>query len=232
MESALKNIRIIIIEPSGAGNVGSIARAMANFGIDDLVLVNAGSFNREDVNKFACHGTPVAEKIRDLPTFESAVEGADCIIGTTRRARGSEPSVSADEGAAIIAKTSRTQQCAIVFGREKCGLSKEEKNQCTLLTHIDTDSGPAGSLNISHAAAVFFYEIRKALQLPVSRRSADISELIASFDLLLKSNVERGQENILRKTFISILLRSNPLDEEVKRLARLFGKIAARRKET
>ena len=59
----MNELRVVVIEPSGAGNVGWIARAMANFGAQELVLVNPAPFDRNLAREFSCHGASVIDSM-------------------------------------------------------------------------------------------------------------------------------------------------------------------------
>jgi TrmH family RNA methyltransferase len=221
-------LRVVVMEPTGAGNIGSIARAMANFGLCDLVLVRPRPFDMGMARDFACGGADIIDMMECVDTFDDAIAGASCVIGTTRRARGNEASLPAMEACAVIAQRLRTDKAALVFGRERSGLSKEEKRKCTFLSHIDSETGSEGSLNISHAAVIFFHGIYISSREKVGK-SADIAPLSEAFDALIAGDRHYGRSDALQKIFASILMRAKPTIDEIKKLTRAFGKIAAKR---
>jgi len=79
-------IRVVLVEPMYQGNVGSVARAMKNFGYSDLVLVNPCKLEGE-ARAMSSHARDVLEGARIVSTLEEAVKGANLRIGT----RGSKP---------------------------------------------------------------------------------------------------------------------------------------------
>ncbi len=86
MRSGLRNlslnIRVVLVEPMYQGNVGSVARAMKNFGYSDLVLINPCELEGQ-ARAMSSHARDVLEGARIVSTLEEAVKGADLLIGTT-----------------------------------------------------------------------------------------------------------------------------------------------------
>ena len=219
----LNDLRVVVIEPSAAGNVGWIARAMANFGAHELVLVNPSVFDLKLARDFSCHGASVIDSMRPVNSLDDALSGIPFVVGTTRRISGSEPFLGVRQAAPVIADRLAAGRAAIVFGRESSGLSKEEKAKCSLLASIDTVDGPKGSLNISHAAALFFYEIAEALKDGSAREGADISPAEETFDRALSSLPGYVRGGVFQKALHSVLSRAHPTAQEVGRLASAFA---------
>ncbi|HEY1406983.1 MAG TPA: RNA methyltransferase [Spirochaetota bacterium] len=228
MISDPKRIRVVIIEPTAPGNIGSIARAMANFSLSRLILVRPREIDYGMAKEFACNGGDVIDTIEIVDTLEAAISGVSCVVGTTRRARDNESTLPARRAGKIIAEN--PGECALLFGRERSGLSKEEKFRCTFLSHIDTVDGAAGSLNISHAASLFFYEIYSA-EKSMETTCVDVSPLVRSFDQILSEEESFGQIDYIRKTFQSMVLRSGLTSSEIKKMALFFGYCAAKMRE-
>ena len=74
--------RVILAEPKFAGNVGAVARAMKNFGLKDLILVNPCEIG-EDAFQRAMHAKDVLEGAAVHETLDAALEGIDYLVGTT-----------------------------------------------------------------------------------------------------------------------------------------------------
>jgi tRNA/rRNA methyltransferase len=152
--------RVVLVEPKSEGNVGSVARAMKNFGLEDLVLVRPPRLADEAKGR-AMHAWDVVESARHVDSFDEAVQGTDFIIGTSARIPASEKAhvrnpVEARDLPRRLAQTSGT--VALCFGREDFGLFNEELERCDLLVTIPT-SDRYKSLNLSHAVAVVLYEL-------------------------------------------------------------------------
>lgn len=159
------NLRVVLVEPKYDGNIGSVARAMKNFGFDALVLVNPcriGDFGLA----MASHARDILAKAKGFCTLEEAVENANLVVGTTGKRMGNEqrhlrlhlrvPCLSPKELAEKLDGKDGT--AALLLGREDCGLTDEELAICDMVVSIPT-SADYPVMNISHAAAVLFYEL-------------------------------------------------------------------------
>ncbi len=150
---------VILVEPKTAGNVGAVARVMANFELKNLILINplCDHKSKEALDR-SVHAKDILKKakIADLSVFKKY----DYVIGTTGRMGSTDynikrtPMVSKD----FAKKISPKNKVAIVFGREDKGLLNEEIALCNYTLTIPS-SQEYPSLNLSHAAAIVFYEI-------------------------------------------------------------------------
>jgi len=154
-------LRVVLVEPIYEGNVGSVARAMKNFGFRDLVLVRPckiGDFGFA----MASHAKDIIEGAKVVESLEEAVAGANLVVGTTG-VRGLStdrhlrvPSLSPRELAERLQGTDG--EVALLLGREDDGLSREELVDCDIVVSIPTGC-EYPIMNLSHAAAVLFYEL-------------------------------------------------------------------------
>jgi TrmH family RNA methyltransferase len=165
-------LRVVLVEPKNEGNVGAVARAMRNFGAQDLVLVNPGPLGAE-ARKRAMHGLSILESARKVDTFDQAIEDADFVVGT------SDVETTSEKRFARIATNPRdfakrvapmAGVLALVFGREDFGLFDPEIRRCDVLVAIPA-SPDYPSLNLSHAATILLYELYTA-KAPQTRRKA------------------------------------------------------------
>ena len=221
-DGRIGHIRIVVIEPVLAGNVGSIARAMANFGFGELVLVNPLSFDMKLAESFACNGDYILGGARKVSSFDEAVSGAAVVVGMTRRAKETETTLAVEDAAEVILHASASSDVAIVFGRERCGLTEEEKAACTVLSHIDSVEGAEGSLNLAHAALLVMHEVyRKAAHR--RRHVTDCGPLFLSFDRFCDAQ-EQDRDGAVRSLFRSIAARAMLTEREMKKLKAFFEK--------
>ncbi len=156
----MPHFRVVLIEPLHDGNIGAIARAMKNFGLEELVLVRPCAVG-EEATKRAMHGIDVLKNARTVFTDEEAFEGMDFVAAT------SGVDTANEKHFARISMTPREfsekvknleGRIAILFGREDFGLDKKLIRRCDFL--ITIPAHPDYSiLNISHAAAIVFYEM-------------------------------------------------------------------------
>ncbi|MCX5968892.1 MAG: RNA methyltransferase [Cyanobacteria bacterium] len=157
-------IQLVLVEPAGPLNVGSVARLCANFGIDGLRLVAPRCDPLGDeARRMAVHGVGMLERAPIYPTLAAAIADCSRVVATSGRGEG-EPLPPSPAGAALRwllrahDDASPSQTSALVFGREDRGLSNDELLQAGRILQIAT--GPAyASLNLSHAVAVVLHEL-------------------------------------------------------------------------
>ena len=158
----LSNIRIVLVNTSHPGNIGASARAMKNMGLERLVLVSPISFPSEIASMRAAGADDVLSNalvVDDLPT---ALKGCDLVFGTSARSRALPwPLRNPRECAAQIAEQGE-REVAIVFGRERTGLTNTELSYCQHHITIPTDE-KFSSLNLGAAVQVLAYEVYTAL---------------------------------------------------------------------
>ena len=153
-------ISIILIEPRKSGNVGAVARAMANFGFTDLVLVNPKcKKNAKEAIKRAKHGIDVLKKakvVKKIPKMDTLI-ATTAMLGTDYNIPRSP--ISPEQLSKIIPKKGKI---GVVFGREGPGLTNEEVLACDFVCTIPS-SKKYPTLNLSHAVALVCYELSKSL---------------------------------------------------------------------
>ena len=140
-------VRIVLVHPIHPGNVGSAARAMANLGLDDLVIVDPPCFDMERARWMAAGGRDVLENARFVANVAEAVQGCSLAMGTTARIRRWNWPVYNPVEAAERALSE--DKCAILFGREDHGLGNDALGLCQALLRIPTAGEP--SLNLGQA---------------------------------------------------------------------------------
>ena len=153
---------IILCEPQSPGNIGSVARAMANFGASDLRLINPCDHLHPDAKKMAVGAAHLLESAHVYPDLSSAVSDLQISIATTRRQgqlRGEliESSRLHDQ---LLNNLSNQTSLGLVFGREDSGLTSDEISLCSHVATVST-SDEQGSLNLAQAVLLFLYEIAR-----------------------------------------------------------------------
>lgn len=160
----LDRVRIVLVCPSGPANVGAVARAMANMGLTDLVLVAPRCTPTDaDAVAYASHGRAVLAAARVVPDIPAALAGCHRSYATTsklglyRRQVAIPPAAAAAEAVTVA----RTGPVAVAFGREDYGLQTRELLHFDRVVTIPADEAyPV--LNLAAAVAVMAYELRKA----------------------------------------------------------------------
>lgn len=160
----LSRLRIVLVAPSGPANVGATARALANLGLSDLVVVAPRCDVRDPTAQdYAAGGRAVLDHVRIVPDIPAALVG--CVrsyatsskLGLYRRQAAITPREAAPEALAAAA----TGPVAFVFGREDYGLKTAELLHFDRLVTIPADEGyPV--LNLAAAVTVVAYELRWA----------------------------------------------------------------------
>ena len=156
----MPEVRIVLVGPKFEGNIGAVARSMANFDIDELYLVEPCEIG-DDAYRRAKHGSGVLDNAVSVGTIEEAVEDCFLVVGTSGITTKGDRNytrlpVPAREFAQQV--SGYEERVAILFGREDIGLFQEELNRCDVLIHVPT-SEKYPVLNLSHAATLVMYEL-------------------------------------------------------------------------
>jgi len=158
----LNNIRIVLIETSHSGNIGSAARAMKTMGLTNLYLVNPKQGIDEQAIALAAGADDVVKQAKIVPHFDDAVADCSLVIGTSARLRHLQSSlIEPRECGEKALKAAKCGQIAIVFGRERVGLTNDELLKCH--NHLTIPANPDySSLNLAMAVQLVCYELRVA----------------------------------------------------------------------
>jgi tRNA/rRNA methyltransferase len=155
------HITVILNEPQKPENIGATARAMANTGLDHLVIVNPRTLNRELMETTATiHATQILTDMTVVSSLREALNPYQVVVGTTARAgsrRG--PLHSPRQLAPTLLDPIPT---ALIFGPERMGLSTEDLRLCQQIVRIPTAAGPTSSLNLAQAVLILGYELLMA----------------------------------------------------------------------
>jgi TrmH family RNA methyltransferase len=157
-------VRIVLVRPRDARNVGSACRAMKCMGLRRLAIVTEGLLDPVQARTLAHYASDVLDEATMHTDLREAIGDAVLIAGTTRRrGRGRKYfAIFPDQLAQKIASI-RSGTVAVLFGNEETGLTDEELSLCNLAVTIPA-SAEFPSLNLSHAVQVVCYEIHRALK--------------------------------------------------------------------
>ena len=190
----LTNIRVVLVEPKGSGNIGSIARAMKNMGLGDLAVVGRGRTESFWARAMAAHAKEVLEHVHRFATLREAVADCGLVVGTTCRGglyrKHSRPP---RETAPEIVAAAQAGKCALIFGPEDHGLSNRDLKFCQTLIAIPTDSAYP-SLNVAQAVMICLYEIFLAAleQSPRTITRAPAEDVERLFDRMRRTLLKIG----------------------------------------
>jgi tRNA (cytidine32/uridine32-2'-O)-methyltransferase len=154
--------RIVLVETSHPGNIGAAARAMKTMCLDRLVLVSPSEFPHADASARASGATDILERARVVASLDEAIADCALVVGTSARRRALGPSaVTPRDCMRKLLAVTPDQNVAVLFGRERTGLSNEETDRCHYLIHIPANPD-YGSLNLAAAVQVIAYEFMLA----------------------------------------------------------------------
>ncbi len=155
-------LRIVLVSPRNPLNIGAAARAMSNFGVTDLRLVNPYDVAFKEARS-AVNAHYILESAQVVATIAEAVVDCALVVGTTAAAhRDLHLPLHRLEAAADLMREhlAAAQPVALLFGSEKFGLSNEDMSHCQWLLRIP--SRPEhGSINLGQAVAICLYELRR-----------------------------------------------------------------------
>ncbi|MEO7221944.1 MAG: RNA methyltransferase [Devosia sp.] len=161
---------VILCEPQLGENIGTTARAMANFGLWDLRLVNPrDGWPNEKAIATASKAEQVLDRVRVFATTEEAIADLSLVYATTARRRDLQKPVLGPEEAAqrVIAHIATGAGAGILFGRERWGLNNEEVALADAIVTLPVEAAFA-SLNIAQAVLIMAYEWRRQSDLGMS----------------------------------------------------------------
>ena len=169
-----KNLRIVLVEPLGPINVGSVARLCENFGVQDIRFVAPRcDVLSPEARQMALRGQALLEKAQSFPSLLEAV--ADCrrVVATCGRIDHGPvvPLKSSEQSLQWLLHGADTGPIALVFGREDRGLTNEELRIAQQVLTLDISSFYC-SLNLSHAVAIVLYELKR-LSAPIIKVETD-----------------------------------------------------------
>jgi tRNA/rRNA methyltransferase len=174
-------VKIVLVEPAGEINIGSIARVMKNMGLQHLVMVNPQCNPCSETAKImAVHGIDVLENAQIVPNIPMALQGCYRAIATTARNRSLPTKLETpSEGLSWLLEENR--ESALIFGSEERGLSNQELNYAQRFVTIPANP-KYPSLNLAQAVAVCAYELYQASLKEVA--VGEVKSEVASLDAL------------------------------------------------
>lgn len=168
-------LHVVLVAPRNPLNIGAAARAISNFGLGDLRLVNPYEVAYQEARSAVGESKSVLARSREFATLAEAVADCSLVVGTTSLGpRGLEhPLKRLEVGARAIRKTLASAPVALLFGSEKYGLSNDDLSYCHWLMRIPTRE-QHGSMNLGQSVAVCLYELIRnpALPEPAARKRA------------------------------------------------------------
>ncbi len=209
------NIYFVMVEPRTPGNIGAAARAVKTMGFRNLVLVNPGDYFTPEARWMAHASEDVLEQAQIYGTMEEAVSEMNFVVATTQRSRSFHlPYYTASELAQKAVPISTENKIAIVFGREKTGLTNEELGYCDAVSTIPAHLKHP-SLNLSQSVMLYSYEFYQAAY----GEEKKYHWKIASHGQL-ENLYKHMRDSLMRVDFVPI----DSWDNFIMRFSRFFGR--------
>ena len=207
-----ENISVVLVGTRKGGNIGAVARAMKNMGLERLKLVGPREQVTEECRMMAGKAINLVNSADVYSSLDDAVARDHLIIGTTslRKRERSQRIYTPREIAPLVREQAGSQRVALVFGPERRGLSDNQLARCQYLVSIPSNpEHPV--LNLAQAVVVLTYEIFISTQ----REGEDALELASDEE---REQMFRSMEEVLVK--IGFLSSQNP--EHIMRSIRRF----------
>ena len=161
---AAERLRIVLVCTQHPGNIGSAARAIKTMGLSRLVLVGPERAASHEALALAAGADDVLASAQRFETLAEAVADCRLVLGCTARSRrvALDELLPRDAAARAVAEADGGAEVALVFGRERTGLTNDELQLCHAAVHIPANPDYS-SLNLAAAVQVLAYELRLAL---------------------------------------------------------------------
>jgi tRNA/rRNA methyltransferase len=209
------NLRVVLVSTRNPLNIGAAARAMANFGVAKLRIVNPYDVAWREARS-AVGAAPLLQTAELCTSVAEAVADCSLVVGTTSVGhRGLQhPLRRLEYGGRLMRRALASAPVALLFGSEKFGLSNEELAHCHWLMRIATEQQDL-SMNLGQAVAVCLYELARkpaaARTVPEKRKPANAGEVEQVTRLLLDVLSRSGYVNPVT---------AGSTDDKVRRLIR------------
>ena len=220
------NVRIVLVGPKFEGNVGAVARSMANFGFSELYIVDGCEMGDEAYRR-AKHGSHVLKDAVIVETLKEATEGCFLVVGTSGVVTKGESNyvrvpITVREFAGRLDEYD--EKVAVLFGREDFGLFQDELAQCDLLITVPADD-TYPILNLSHAATIVMYELSQCVSVKPTPAEPDEKERMFSFfeELLDAIDYPEVRRETTAVMFRRLMGRAVPTKWEYATILGIFG---------
>jgi TrmH family RNA methyltransferase len=193
LKSMLEQVHVVLLRPRWARNLGSVARAMKNFGLSKLTIVESQIGSWSDAWQMAVHAGDVLEDAVQTDDLEATLADAPWVVGTTNNPPGSVRVVTPRE---VAEEARRRGPPTLLFGGEINGLDPAELLRCHAVSVVPT-APEQSSLNLSQAVCVYGAELFAACQGPgegvAEQEAAASTELLQQLEKLLDHALSQSQ---------------------------------------
>ncbi len=153
-------VKIILIETTSSGNIGSTLRAMKNMGFNNLCLINPRKINFEEVKALSANAADLIDNIQFFDTLDEALEWSEIVVATSSRQRKVPwPTQPLDDlSPTLTSEIKKNKKISILFGREDRGLTNEELQKSNIHMTIETNK-KYPVLNLAMSVQIVCYKL-------------------------------------------------------------------------
>jgi len=231
---SLSNIYFILVRPQLGENIGSVARAIKNFNIKHLRIVNPRcNWPNQKALATSVGAKDIIKSAKIYQSLDKAIKDLDIIFASSSRIRKVNKKTISVES--IKKKIKKNRKVGFLFGPESSGLTNDDISNSNFLVKIPSNK-KFSSLNLSHSAIIFCYEIfryfsKKEVVYKTGYKSsiANKSEINKFLSFIIKGLDEKGflQPDHKRKSMIrninNIFHRLDLSEQEIRILLGIFS---------
>lgn len=220
MSMEFDHLRVVLVATRNPLNIGAAARAMSNFGVRCLRVVNPYEVAFREARS-AVGAAQLLANAEEHTSLAAAIGDCTLVVGTTAVGHR-EPQQTVrrlEQGARLIRQQLQAGTVALVFGSEKVGLSNRDLSHCHWLLRIPTREEHA-SMNLGQAVAVCLYELVRQGKIPLGRnqktraKAAEIERITGLlFQALCASGYVKPRAAAATEEKLRCLVRRLQLDE-------------------
>ncbi|ESR26814.1 RNA methyltransferase [Lutibaculum baratangense] len=242
--SETERVVVILVKPQLGENIGMVARAMANFGLTELRLVEPrDGWPSEKARASASGADWVIDGARLYDTAEEAVADLGIVYATTARPREmSKPILTPHEAAVALSdRLASGEKAGLMFGGERSGLDNDDVALCDAIIQIPTNPDFA-SLNLAQSVLLLGYEFfRQTNERGGRPRKAELPPVAAKADMMrlfehLEGELDEAgflfppeKRPVMVRNLRTIFLKAGLTDQEVRSLRGVIRALSTRR---
>lgn len=216
----LDQVNVVLVGTSHSGNIGSAARAMKVMGLSQMILVDPQCEVDAQAIALAAGASDIALNAKVVATLEEAVSDCTLVVGTSARSRTLDwPMLNPRECGELFVEQGKHNPVALVFGRERTGLTNDELQLCHY--HVAIPANPEySSLNLAMAVQTLSYEVRMAYLADLQKAFTEPEEQSYPRHKELEMFYQHLESVLLRTQFI----HQDQPNQVMNKLRRLFSR--------
>ena len=240
---SLKNLHFILVRPQIGENIGSVARAIKNFNITKLRIVNPRcQWPNQKAIVTSVGAKDILKSTKLYNSLEKSIEDLDLVFASSSRIRKVNKRMISVVN--LKKKINTKNKIGIIFGPEASGLSNDEISCADYLVKIPTNEH-FSSLNLSHSAIIFCFELFKIFSKKKDNFTstykssfATKSEINKFLNFIIRNLDKKGflqpdhKRNSMIRNINNIFHRINLSDQEIRILLGIFSTLNEINKKT